>query len=393
MTEPNPSTGSGRGIAALQVARQPAAMGARTTDSASGSDAVADFDRVMARVSARQDAAAAPRQDAENAKKADDDNAPQDADAAPADGAAPPIAAVAADLATTALPTAVAPAAMPPAAEAQPTDAPARTHASEHTSRTWTPAAAELPASAQAKNALPADAVPAAEESNVPPPRVTARARPSNELPAHDVHTDEPTAASTPLLPSAARETAAESIERRFERGLGAATAARAEAPAATPGAAANMAIAPAATYSIAHAKIATPVLHPGFGEDLANRVVFFAGQRVQSAELTLTPADLGPVSVSIEVRGQEATLVFGASHATTRAALEDALPRLREMFAGSGLQLANAQVGEHGRRDFARPQRSSGDQVRAIGSAGVVPDLLRPAAIARSDRLIDIVV
>lgn len=392
MTEPNPSTGSGRGIAALQVARQPAATGARTADSANESDPAADFDRVMARVSARQDAAAKPRQDAESAKKAAGDDKPQDADAAPVDGSAPPNAAVAADLATAALPTAVAPGAMPPAAEAQPTDAPAQTHASEHTSRIRTPAAAELPASAQAKNALPADAVPAAEEPKAPP-RAAARARPSNELPAHDAHTDKPTAASAPLLPSAARETAAESIERRFERALGAATAARAEAPAAPPGAAANMAIAPAATYSVAHAKIATPVLHPGFGEDLANRVVFLAGQRVQSAELALTPADLGPVSVSIEVRGQEATLVFGASHATTRAALEDALPRLREMFAGSGLQLANAQVGEHGRRDFARPQRGSGDQMRAIGSAGVAPDLLRPAAIARSDRLIDIVV
>lgn len=385
MTEPNASAGSGRGIAALQVARQPAAMDARTVDSANESDPAADFDHVMARVSARQEA--------ESAKKAADDDKPQDADAAPADGPAPPNAAIAADLATAALPAAVAPQAMSPAVEAQPTDAPAHAHASEHTSRTRTPAAAELPASAQVNNALPDDAVPAAEESKVPPPRLTARALPSNEAPAHDAHTDKPTAASAPLLPSAAREMAAESIERRFERAIGAATAVRAEAPAAPPGAAANMAIAPAATYSIAHTKITTPVLHPGFGEDLANRVVFLAGQRVQSAELALTPADLGPVSVSIEVRGQEATVVFGASHATTRAALEDALPRLREMFAGSGLQLANAQVGEHGRRELARSQRGSGVQMRAIGSAGVAPDLLRPAAIARSDRLIDIVV
>lgn len=394
MTEPNPSTGSGRGIAALQVARQPAATGARTADSANESDPAANFDRVMARVSARQDASAKPRQDAESPKKtAGDDDRPQDADAAPADGSAPPNAVVAAaELATAALPAAVAPVAMPPAAEAQPTDAPAQAHASERTSRAQEAAAAELPASAPAKDTLPADAVPAAEEPKAPP-RAAARARPSNELPAHDARTDKPTAAAAALLPSAARETAAESIERRFERALGATAAARAEAPTAPTSAAANMAIAPAATYSIAHAKIATPVLHPEFGNAFADRVVFLAGQRVQSAELALTPADLGPVSVSIEVRGQEANLVFGASHATTRAAIEDALPRLREMLAGSGLQLANAQVGDHGRRDFARPQRGSGDQVRAIGSANVAPDLPRPAAIARSDRLIDIVV
>jgi flagellar hook-length control protein FliK len=393
MTEPNPSTGSGGCIAALQVARQPAATGARTADSANESDPAANFDRVMARVSARQDASAKPRQDAESAKKAAGDDKPQDADAAPADGSAPPNAGVAADLATAALPTAVAPVAMPPAAEAQPTDTPAQALASERTSRIRTPAAAELPASAQAKDALPADAVPAAEEAKVPPPRAAARARPSNELPAHDARTDKPTAAAAAPLPSAARETAAESIERRFERALGAATAARAEAPVAPPGAAANMAIAPAATYSIAHAKIATPVLHPGFGEDLANRVVFLAGQRVQSAEIALTPADLGPLSVTIEIRGHEASLFFGSAHATTRAALEDALPRLREMFAGSGLQLADAQVGDDGRRDFPRPQRGAGDPMRAIGSVNVAPDLLRPARPAHPDRLIDVVV
>ncbi|MCK6427565.1 MAG: flagellar hook-length control protein FliK [Burkholderiaceae bacterium] len=146
-------------------------------------------------------------------------------------------------------------------------------------------------------------------------------------------------------------------------------------------------------TYSIAHAKIATPVLHPGFGEDLASRVVFLAGQRVQSAEIALTPADLGPLSVAIELRGQEAQLFFSAAHATTRAAIEDALPRLREMFAGSGLQLADAQVGDHARRDFARSQRGSRDQMRAIGSVNVAPDLLRPARPAHPDRLIDVVV
>ncbi|MFN3566679.1 MAG: flagellar hook-length control protein FliK, partial [Burkholderiaceae bacterium] len=135
-----------------------------------------------------------------------------------------------------------------------------------------------------------------------------------------------------------------------------------------------------------------TPVLHPGFGEDLANRVVFLAGERVQSAEIALTPADLGPLTVTIEMRGHEAQLFFGAAHAATRAAIEDALPRLREMFAGSGLQLADAQVGDHGRREFARSRRNAGEPMRAIASIGVVPDP-RSARPARPDRLIDVIV
>ena len=35
----------------------------------------------------------------------------------------------------------------------------------------------------------------------------------------------------------------------------------------------------------------------------------------------------------------------FGAAHADTRAAIEHALPRLREMFASQGMSLADAGV------------------------------------------------
>jgi flagellar hook-length control protein FliK len=149
------------------------------------------------------------------------------------------------------------------------------------------------------------------------------------------------------------------------------------------------------ATYSIAHATVAAPVGGQGFAHELAQRVVVFAGQKVQRAEISVTPADLGPIAVSIEVRGQEATLAFSASHHATRAAIEDALPRLRDMLSAQGLHLAGSHVGSEPRRDPYRPSRADqGKPGVAGGVEGVASDSQSsPAAIRRGLNLIDIVV
>lgn len=170
--------------------------------------------------------------------------------------------------------------------------------------------------------------------------------------------------------------------------------------------AASALALTPAApaTYSVAHGSVSAPVEQSVFAEEFAQRVVMFTSQKVHNAQIALNPAELGPISISIDVRGQEAHLNFSAAHATTRAAIEEALPKLREMFAANGLQLANAHVGDQpAQRDFGR-QRRSGDasQVHAAGTAassggsntgaGIDTNAMRTQWL-RSDRLIDIVV
>jgi len=75
--------------------------------------------------------------------------------------------------------------------------------------------------------------------------------------------------------------------------------------------------------------------------------MVVLARNGTQSAELTLHPANLGPLQVSIQLDGQQASLVLSAAHESTRAALQEALPQLHAMFEQSGLQLHSAQVGD----------------------------------------------
>jgi flagellar hook-length control protein FliK len=145
------------------------------------------------------------------------------------------------------------------------------------------------------------------------------------------------------------------------------------------------------ATYSIAHAAVTAPLGSGRFANDFAQRVVLFAGQSVQHAEITVSPAELGPIAVAIEMRGQEATLAFAASNHATRAAIEDALPKLREMLAAQGLHLAGAHVGDQPRRESARQGNDAG--TRSERGARAVAAELPVAGGRRSRGLIDIVV
>ncbi len=163
--------------------------------------------------------------------------------------------------------------------------------------------------------------------------------------------------ASGDLTRTPARDRLLEDFERRFESSLARAAGVSGGSPLNPSGplAAAGLPAQPApsgASMTIAYAGVAVPIGHPSFGNDLSHRVLMFAGQRVQSAEISVTPGELGPIRVTIDVRGQEAAMQFSAAHATTRAAIEDALPRLREMLAAQGLQLTQADVGDRTPRD-----------------------------------------
>jgi len=87
------------------------------------------------------------------------------------------------------------------------------------------------------------------------------------------------------------------------------------------------------------------PVGTPAWADDVGSRVIMMAEAGKHTASLKLSPEHLGPLEINITVQDDKASVWFGAAHADTRAAIETALPRLREMFASQGLSLADAGV------------------------------------------------
>jgi flagellar hook-length control protein FliK len=101
----------------------------------------------------------------------------------------------------------------------------------------------------------------------------------------------------------------------------------------------------PASTPAAAQATIATPMGEPGWHDEASQTLAQLVMHGRERAELRLNPADLGPVDVRIEVRAGEATLAIVAPHATTRDALEQALPQLKEQLAQQGIAVTDATV------------------------------------------------
>lgn len=93
--------------------------------------------------------------------------------------------------------------------------------------------------------------------------------------------------------------------------------------------------------------------------------------QGLQQATLRMQPEHLGPVQVHIRMDDGNAQVWFSAHHGDTRAALEDAIPRLRELFNEQGLTLLQANV-DSGRGTFGQrgmPWESPGTTPQVAGN------------------------
>jgi flagellar hook-length control protein FliK len=137
-------------------------------------------------------------------------------------------------------------------------------------------------------------------------------------------------------------------------------------------------------------APVAAPIGSPAWADEVATRVVMLARHAEQSATLTMTPRDLGPVEVRISLRESDATVAFVATQSETRQALEAALPRLRDMLASHGLQLTGSSVS--GESAHAPPEHSgSGTASRtARESADHDGGAVEPSARWQTQRLLD---
>lgn len=103
---------------------------------------------------------------------------------------------------------------------------------------------------------------------------------------------------------------------------------------------------------------------NPAWGQVMSSRVIWMAKEGVQEAELRMNPARLGPVEVKLHVQNDQASVTFLAQQSATREALEQALPRLRESFADSGMQLTDAQVGEQEQHQQEESEQTGDSQI-----------------------------
>ena len=120
-------------------------------------------------------------------------------------------------------------------------------------------------------------------------------------------------------------------------------------------------------------AQVAPRVGNPGWDQALGQHVVYMASNGTQTASLTLNPPDLGPLQVVLHISNDQANASFTAAQPEVRAALEAAMPKLREMMSDAGISLGNAMVGT----GLPNQQQSTpGEQSRQQSSAQFGPEV-----------------
>lgn len=140
--------------------------------------------------------------------------------------------------------------------------------------------------------------------------------------------------------------------------------------------AARNDVAAPAAAQPAA-VSVEARVGSPAWSGELGQKIVWLANQHQQVAHINVTPPQLGPIEIRLNLSSDQASATFVSPHAAVRDAIEAALPRLRDMLAESGLTLGNVDVSAqsfgHARQDHAQhgaPARSPTPGM-AISAAG----------------------
>jgi len=127
----------------------------------------------------------------------------------------------------------------------------------------------------------------------------------------------------------------------------------------------------------------------PTFAPALGQQIDVWMKGGVQHAEVQLSPQDLGPIRVKIEMEGAHARVQMSADVQSTRDALQQAMPQLSEQLGQVGLSLTGGGVSDQPAFQQSQAQANAdGGSGRGhagasgnAGSAGGLEDIAQAAA------------
>lgn len=96
----------------------------------------------------------------------------------------------------------------------------------------------------------------------------------------------------------------------------------------------------------------------PTAAAKLMERVMYQVHQKIQTAEVQLHPEDLGAMQIKLSLQQDQVTVQFLVQQSAAKEAVEQQLPRLKDLLQQQGMQLADGQV----------EQRQSGNSGQSAG-------------------------
>ncbi|BBR40619.1 flagellar hook-length control protein FliK [Aeromonas veronii] len=105
---------------------------------------------------------------------------------------------------------------------------------------------------------------------------------------------------------------------------------------------------------------------------ELHQKVNVMLAEKLQQAEIQLDPLGLGKMKIQIQIGADsQANVHFVVQHGQTREMLEQAMPRLRDMLAGQGIQLGQTQVQQQSQQQQQQGQPTFNGQGQQGQSGG----------------------
>ncbi|THJ47196.1 MULTISPECIES: flagellar hook-length control protein FliK [Aeromonas] len=105
---------------------------------------------------------------------------------------------------------------------------------------------------------------------------------------------------------------------------------------------------------------------------ELHQKVNVMLAEKLQQAEIQLDPLGLGKMKIQIQMGADsQANVHFVVQHGQTREMLEQAMPRLRDMLAGQGIQLGQTQVQQQPQQQQQQGQPTFNGQGQQGQSSG----------------------
>ena len=83
------------------------------------------------------------------------------------------------------------------------------------------------------------------------------------------------------------------------------------------------------------------------FVDSVKDKVLVMINQKLQQVDIKLDPPELGNVQVRVNLQGDAATVNFVVQNPQAKEALEQTMPRLRDMLQQQGIELGQSQVNQ----------------------------------------------
>ena len=152
-----------------------------------------------------------------------------------------------------------------------------------------------------------------------------------------------------------------------------------------------------AATSSATAHNLQVPLRDPSWASEFGQKLVWFASNEQQRAQITVHPPQLGVIEISLNLDRDGATAHFASPNAEVRGVIEAAMPRLREMFASAGIELGQLSVGSQSLGQQSQGQADSSPATHRLPDAAILGSgppagvLVAPAATRHGQAMIDV--